>query len=170
MQGIQQFHFVIVDADGEPKAPTDVIAKGLGIQHKNLLALLKKHQAQLERFGRVAFETRTFETRGGSQAKEVALLNEPQAALLLTMTRNTDSTMNFKANLVHEFFVMRDALRSRDRNLWQQMQELIAKEANSQVRASFGSHLMLKRKQELPVLRQERYALEVQLQPSLLAH
>jgi hypothetical protein len=54
------------------------------------------------------------------------------------------------------------------RNLWQQMQSLIAKEVRSQVRASFGSRLMLDRKRELPSLRDERALLESAIQPSLL--
>jgi hypothetical protein len=54
------------------------------------------------------------------------------------------------------------------RDLWQQMQALIAKEVGSQVRASFGSHLMLDRKRELPSLRTEREMLESAIQPSLL--
>jgi hypothetical protein len=53
-------------------------------------------------------------------------------------------------------------------DLWQQMQVLVAKEVGSQVRASFGSHLMLARKRELPHLLDERHMLETLIQPSLL--
>lgn len=53
-------------------------------------------------------------------------------------------------------------------NLWRQMQALIAKEVGSQVRATFGSHLMLDRKREIPGLRNERQMLETAIQPSLL--
>jgi hypothetical protein len=55
-------------------------------------------------------------------------------------------------------------------DLWMQMQALVAKEVNSQVRATFGSHLMLKRKREIPPLRDERALLEAAIQPSLLTH
>lgn len=61
-----------------------------------------------------------------------------------------------------------DRGQSGQRGLWQQMQALIAKEVGSQVRASFGSHLMLNRKRELPGLRTEREMLESAIQPSLL--
>ena len=45
---------------------------------------------------------------------------------------------------------MADAMQRRDLNLWQRMQELIAREAESKVRASVASHLMLERKREIP--------------------
>lgn len=45
---------------------------------------------------------------------------------------------------------------------------MIAREVESKVRASFGSHLMLERKREIPHFRDERYRLESEIQPSLL--
>jgi hypothetical protein len=61
-----------------------------------------------------------------------------------------------------------DRAHGQQQTLWQQMQALIEKEVGSQVRASFGSHLMLTRKRELPALRDERESLETAMQPSLL--
>lgn len=63
-----------------------------------------------------------------------------------------------------------DTIQSASLGLWQQMQALIAKEVESKVRASFGSHLMLERKREIPYFRSERMELESQIQPSLLQH
>ncbi|WP_249278658.1 hypothetical protein [Burkholderia multivorans] len=67
-----------------------------------------------------------------------------------------------------EFFRMRDELGRREQSLWQQMQALIAREVESKVRASFGSHLMLARRRELAALDAERELLERQMHPSLL--
>lgn len=61
-----------------------------------------------------------------------------------------------------------DSMQSNQQGLWMQMQSLIAKEVGSQVKASFGSHLMLQRKKEIPPLRTEREILEAAIQPSLL--
>ncbi len=61
-----------------------------------------------------------------------------------------------------------DMIQRHDMNLWQQMQALIAQEVESKVRASFGSHLMLERKREIPYFRNEHEQLESQIQPSLL--
>lgn len=171
MSDTKKTQFVQLSEAGEPVASTEVIAKGVQVQHKNIISLVKRHRPLLQRFGPIAFQTRMglpLPQGGFGRQTEYALLNEPQAALLLTLTRNTDATMNFKANLVHEFFVMRDSLRSRDLTLWSQMQALIAKEVDSQVRASFGSKLLHDRKKEKPKLDTERFLLEAQIQPSLL--
>lgn len=74
----------------------------------------------------------------------------------------------FKETYIRAFNEMADALARGERNLWQQMQALIAREAESQVRASFGSHLMLDRKRELPQFREQREELQQKIQPSLL--
>lgn len=63
-----------------------------------------------------------------------------------------------------------DSAQHDNMNLWRQMQALIAKEVESKVRASFGSHLMLERKREIPRFDEERSLLESQIQPSLLTH
>ena len=161
---------LVTTIDGEARASTEVLARGVGIRHKNVLELVRKHALSMECFGRVAFETRTFATRGGPQQREVGMLNEHQAALLLAFMRNTPRVIEFKVALIAEFFRMRDALAQRERGLWQQMQALIAQEVESKVRASLGSHLMLERKREIPMLDSERVRLERELQPALFHH
>lgn len=98
------------------------------------------------------------------------MLNERQAAILISLMRNTERVVDFKVALVAEFYRMRDALNQRTQNLWQQLQAQIAKEVQSEVRASFGSRLMLERKAEIPGLRKERGRLEAEIQPSLMFH
>lgn len=63
-----------------------------------------------------------------------------------------------------------DSAQRDNMDLWQQMQALIAREVKSKVRASFGSHLMLERKRQIPRFEEERSLLESQIQPSLLTH
>ena len=163
-----KFHQLVTIINGEPLASTEVIAKGVGVQHKNVLALVRSHAGLLGEFGRVAFETRPFATRGGQQCREVALLNERQTTLLLTLMRNSPKVAAFKVALIKEFYRMRDALQQRDLNLWQQMQALIAQEVESKVQASFGSRLLLERKRKKKHFEKERIRLEIELQPSLL--
>lgn len=86
------------------------------------------------------------------------------------MMRNTPSVLSFKADLIAEFFRMRDALQQRTQNLWQQLQAAIAQEVESKVRASFGSHLMLERKREKEYLQGRIHELETEIQPSLPLH
>jgi phage regulator Rha-like protein len=89
----------------QPATTTLNIAEGVGVQHKNVIALLRKHLPDFEEFGRVAFQTQPFATAGGEQIREVAVLNEHQATLLLTYSRNTDVVKDFKKRLVREFFI-----------------------------------------------------------------
>lgn len=161
---------LVVAIDGELRTSTAVIALGLGQKHRAVIQLVRRYQHSLEELGRMQFEVAPFTTRGGTQSREIAMLNEHQATLLIALMRNTEKVIEFKIALVKEFFRMRDELGRREQNLWQQMHALIAKEVESKVRASFGSHLMLERKREIPRFDEERSLLESQIQPSLLTH
>lgn len=72
---------IVSVVNGEPLTSTSVISQGMKAKHKNVLELVRKHVAALGSLGRVAFETQPLATRGGMQAREVAMLNERQAAL-----------------------------------------------------------------------------------------
>lgn len=165
---MQYFDHLVSVSGGEPLTTSGVIAIGMKQPHASVIKLIRRHLVSLEQMGRVRFEIQPFATRGGEQSREVAVLNEHHATLLISLMRNSQEVIAFKVRLVGEFFRMRDALQQRDKTLWQKMQSLIAQEVESEVRASFGSHLMLERKREIPAFREQRYALESQIQPSLL--
>jgi phage regulator Rha-like protein len=160
---------LVLSVDGEPRASSETIARGVEQQHASVIKLIRKHQSDFEAFGLVRFEIRPRRAgqHGGGDV-EFALLNEQQSTLLLAFMRNSPRVVEFKIALVREFFRMRDEKQNREMNLWQQMQALIAKEVESKVRATFGSHLMLERKKEIPQFEEERHLLESQIQPSLL--
>lgn len=80
-----------------------LLAEHLAIQHKNVLALIDENKQEFEEFGRVAFETRVLDTKGGKQKQRIALLNEDQSYFLLTLTRNTERTKRLKVELVKAF-------------------------------------------------------------------
>ncbi|MGD1827335.1 Antirepressor protein C-terminal domain-containing protein [Chromobacterium violaceum] len=90
--------------NGAAVTSTLAIANGTETQHKNVMELVRNYQPDLEEFGGVAFETRPFETAGGIQKREVAILNEQQATLLLTYMRNSDIVRQFKKALVKAFW------------------------------------------------------------------
>ncbi|KVN17910.1 MULTISPECIES: Rha family transcriptional regulator [unclassified Burkholderia] len=162
---------LVVPVDGEARASSEIIARGVGQGHRGLMQLIRKHSVSFQELGPLQFQIRkgrALEQGGFAKATEYAMLNEHQATLLITFMRNSPSVIAFKIALVKEFFRMRDVLGRREQTLWQQMQALIAREVESKVRASFGSHLMLARKRELPGLDAERTLLESQMQPSLL--
>lgn len=102
---------MIETSNNELVVSSEQIATGAGVQHKNTLELIEANRAELEEFGGVAFETRTFATAGGNQNKRVALLNEPQAMLLMTFQRNTPQVKSFKVALIKEFKRLSEAQR-----------------------------------------------------------
>lgn len=157
-------HLVVLMDDGEVRASTETIAKGVKVHHKNALALVNKHRVHIEVFGVIAFETR-LNKRG--KATEYAMLNEQQSALLISLMRNSPEVIGFKVSLIRDFFRMRNALQQREKGLWQQLQALIAQETESKVKATYGSRLMLDRKREIPFFKTEHQRLESEFQPPL---
>jgi phage regulator Rha-like protein len=162
---------LVLAIEGEARASSEIIARGVGAQHASVIKLIRKHQADFEALGHVDFKSEVVSRRqGGGSLREFAMLNEQQATLLLAFMRNSKKVVEFKIALVKEFFRMRDELCRREQDLWKQMQALIAREVQSEVRASFGSQLMLERKREIPGLDAERSMLEQQIQPQLFKH
>ena len=165
---MKDFQFpLVVPMEGEARASSEVIAHAAGLPHHGIIQTIRRYKVDFEVFGKIALEVRLI--RRGKPI-EFAMLNEHQATLLLTFLRNSPRVVQLKIALVKEFFRMRDELGRREQSLWQQMQALIAREVESKIRASFGSHLMLERKREIPSLDAERDLLERQIQPSLLTH
>ncbi|WP_307864185.1 phage regulatory protein/antirepressor Ant [Mycolicibacterium fortuitum] len=104
---------MFVDDDGEPFTTSLVIAVETSNQHKNVLELIHRNLDDLNEVGRVAFQTRPFETAGGTQRREVAELDEPAAALLMTYLRNSPVVKDFKKRLVAGFYALRQQLAER---------------------------------------------------------
>lgn len=101
---------VYAGADGEPFTTSLVIATETENEHRAVLQLIRGNLADLNEVGRVAFEMRPFETAGGTQRREVAELDEPAAALLMTYLRNSPVVKDFKKRLVRDFYLMRAKL------------------------------------------------------------
>lgn len=94
--------------NGQALTTSEIVAQGVGIQHKNLLALIRKYQPDFEEFGTPAFETRGSE--GTADYQVFAILNEQQATLLVTYCKNTETVRKFKVALVKAFYEMRQQL------------------------------------------------------------
>nr|DAH82050.1 MAG TPA: KilAC domain protein [Caudoviricetes sp.] len=104
-------NLVTFTSDKTPVVESTVIAEGIGIQHKNVIELIRKYLEDFQAFERVTFETRPFETAGGTQKREVAFLNENQAYLLFTYLKNTDTARQLKVRLVKAFSEVRNQLK-----------------------------------------------------------
>ena len=96
-------------SNGQAVTTSLALAEGTGVQHKNVLELVREYINDLSEFEGVAFQTQPFATAGGMQSREVAILNEQHATLLLTYMKNSEVVRNFKKTLVKEFWAMRNA-------------------------------------------------------------
>ena len=109
MEIVEHIHGDLLTAVPKVKEPeitgfrldSRIIAEKLGVQHESVVALLNKHKAKFEAFGIFRFEIGEIVGRG--QPQKFALLNEPQAHFLATLSRNTEKVVEFKAWLVREF-------------------------------------------------------------------
>ncbi len=83
------------------------VANGTQNEHASVLRLIRDNLGDFQEFGRVGFEIAPFQTAGGTQRREVAILNEEHATLLLTFMRNNAIVKDFKKRLVREFSALR---------------------------------------------------------------
>lgn len=94
------------------------IAEATDNQHKSVITLIKTHMKQLECFGRVEFSyLKSLNPKGGRPSK-VFYLNEPQATLLITFLDNSDKVVEFKTELVRQFYAMRRLLAEKQTAEW----------------------------------------------------
>lgn len=100
---------IVSIVNGEALTTTLAISEGVGYEHKTVIQLVRQYLSDLQEFGRVAFENAAFKTNGGVQSREIALLNEDQATLLITYMRNNDVVRMFKKTLVRAFRDMRNS-------------------------------------------------------------
>ncbi len=91
---------LVLITSAEPRVDSRLLAKQLGIQHPNLFAQVKTHKADFEEFGKVTFQTGALPS---GQSEKFATLNEDQAYLLLTYSRNTAKVRALKVKLVKAF-------------------------------------------------------------------
>lgn len=98
--------FELTLVKNERRADTRLLAKHLGNQHKNVFELVKNYKADFEQLAKVTFQT---EALPSGQLEKFALLNEDQAYLLLTYSRNTTKVRALKVKMVKAFAEVRRA-------------------------------------------------------------
>lgn len=96
--------------NGLPVTTSVIISNGIQLSHEPVIKLIRKYIDDLKTFGNVLFETESFKTAGGTQKREIAILNEPQTTLLLTFFKNTEIVRKFKVALVQKFYELREQL------------------------------------------------------------
>lgn len=90
-----------------------LVAKGVQVEHRAVLQLIRKYVPDFETFGSLIFETvkgKALPQGGFAKSTEIAILNEPQTTLLLTFFKNTEIVRKFKVALVQKFYELREQL------------------------------------------------------------
>lgn len=87
-------------------ASSKIIALGVQLEHRSILALIDKYKSRFEKHGVIAFEMR----KSAGRPVRVAWLNEIQATFLISLMKNSEIVVEFKEKLVDEYFRLKDAL------------------------------------------------------------
>lgn len=155
----------LVMFDGE-QAVTDsrVLATTFNKRHGDVLRAYDNMQCSDE-FRRRNFASSDYINEQGKTQRSVTMTKNGFTWLAMGFTGPKAAT--FKEDYIAAFDAMAERIANHEQGLMQMYQALIAKESESKVRASFGSHLMIKRKHEIPYFDQERALLAAQIQPSL---
>lgn len=98
-----------------------VIAKGTENTHHAIRGLIKKYKNDISEFG--TFLILNEESKGG-RPLELFLLNEPQATFLMTLLRNSKIVVDFKKELVRQFYAMRKIIQEKQTIQWQETRAL----------------------------------------------
>jgi phage regulator Rha-like protein len=95
-----------------------VVAKGTKNQHHAVQQLINKYKEKFEKWGKLEFTHLKCENPKGGRPPKVYYLNEQQATFLVTLLGNNDVVVEFKAELVDQFFKMRTILMERKTETW----------------------------------------------------
>lgn len=104
---------IILAGQDTPRVDSRLLAQHMGVQHKNSMELVEKHKADFLELGVVSFQTEKPTGPNGGRPECFALLNEDQAYLLLTYSRNTATVRALKVKLVKAFSAARKAAEQR---------------------------------------------------------
>jgi phage regulator Rha-like protein len=108
MNTLSQTDIVAKIKSGEPRIDSRLIATGLNVEHRHLIALVDKYLEELSTFGIMRFENAKI---GQARGRPVRLvyLNESQCYLLVTLSKNTVPAVRLKVALVKTFEAAREA-------------------------------------------------------------
>jgi anti-repressor protein len=105
----------IIDLNGEFVVDSRLIANRLDIEHESFMRTIKKHESKIEqRFGIIRFEIGRSEpnANGAVHNTKFALLTENQATALMTFSKNTDSVIECKLDLVDAFSKAKEVIKT----------------------------------------------------------
>ena len=96
-----------------PITDSYIVAEKTNREHRVILQIIKKYYDDISEFGEVASEMRLINFEKRNQEIEIIVLNEGQAAFLVTLMRNTPEVLKFKKDLVKAFLFIKKELLAR---------------------------------------------------------
>lgn len=125
----------------EPYTTSLIISEHTGVEHRKLKTVIRNHKSSLEALGisspyraennknpkglLVSYQPESNvgilayqmpKTKGRGRPETIYRLNEQQATFLITLLKNTPVVVEFKKELVRQFFLMREELTKRQLN------------------------------------------------------
>ena len=129
---------LIIVKNGEVFTTSLIISNGANINHRQIKETIQKHSNKIKSFGLlVAYHA---ESTGG-RPSEYYILNEPQATFLITLLKNTDAVVNFKLELVQQFYNMKQVLMHKSTIEWKEARA-IGKEARRELTDTIRDYLI----------------------------
>lgn len=117
----------------ETRIDSRMLAQGFGNKHKAVMSLIERYADRLKTLGILPFKKEVIKGRG--QPECYCLLNEDQAYLLLSLSRNSDAVVRLKVKLVKAFGLARQSAEMRQTeylpSLYELQKVVHAKSANS---------------------------------------
>ena len=91
---------------------SEIIANGVNNIHKNVVELIQRHEKRIKRFrnGILPFETEKRKAGERGRPKKYYILDEKQAMFLISLMDNSEEVLDFKEELINEFFRMKKQL------------------------------------------------------------
>lgn len=96
-----------------------IIANGTNNKHHAVQQLIRKYRKKFERWGKLEFTHLKCVNSKRGRPPKVYYLNEQQAYFLMTLLGNSEIVLDFKAELVDQFFKMRKLLEEKQTEEWQ---------------------------------------------------
>lgn len=93
----------------EPYTTSEVIAEWTDNKHESVTRLIRTHKESLETFGKVGKQIRPLPS---GQSTKIYLLNEQQVTLLIAFMQNTPEVIQFKVELVKQFYKMKEEIQA----------------------------------------------------------
>ncbi len=97
---------------------SEIIATGTGVSYRSVQKLIEKYYSDISDFGQVRSEITPVKYDRGTNDKKIYLLNEEQATFLISLMKNTRIVINFKKELVKQFFQMRKIILEKHSAEW----------------------------------------------------